>query len=562
MLTQSCALFWRGDLKYSAASEVLERVREDASGLDKAVGKAGQRRRMICLWIVFTSELIASLAAQLPSVYSFSTFVFYDPGSFLCADWLVAQHFTPTVDFGYPYGLLSLIFGRVVFALVGRTPAAYLAATLLLESVTALGLARLAVRWHWAVVVLLAVAIPHALQPAYLALTHPLEAVLLVHAIADLFAGKRPRALALATACVFVKPSMAYALGLALVVLLAASLRRERRPGSVAHFIAPFVPATLTGLACAAVSALYFGWRPLANSVLPLVGIKSYVALDFGFFGNGKTFWWPEAHRFVDFARYYATTPAGFWLLASLLLGVWGVVALSRSRRATNAPERETLVVLAALHFFFIFVMFAWPGSWTYYSYLLVAGVCVGLQFSERRWWALATLLLLALTGLTQTYQASVNNWRYSERTSLTIGLWADGQQRDEWSRVIELGRRCPLLFLHNGCANLFFPEMQSPQAYFLSPAMQTPREIASLRQQIEQASVVVSFNHAAVLDAWCWPELADQRAQFETTWRGLYLTIHERKKPVLIPVRKTGRPTSYRSTTSRRSRRPATKAD
>ncbi len=524
-------------------------MREDVTGLEQADQKTGQRRRTIFLWAVFTFELIASLAAQLPTVYSFSTFVFYDPGSFLCVDWLVAQRFIPTIDFGYPYGLLSLIFGRAAFELIGRTPATYLAATLLLDSVAALGLARLAARWHWAVVVLLAVAIPHALHPSYLALTHPLEAALLTHAIADLSVGKRSRALALTTACVFVKPSMAYVLGLALVILLLASLWRER-PRSIADLVAPFVPAVLTGLACAAVSALYFGWLPLVNSVLPLDGIKSYVALDFGFFGNGRTFWWPDADRFSDFVRHYVTTPAGFWLLGSLLLGIWGLVALAPSRRSINAAQREALVVVAACHFSFIFMMFGWPGSWTYYSYLLVAGVCIGLQFSWQRWRAVAApLLLLALTGLAQTYQASVNNWRYSERTPVTAGLWADAQQRDEWSRVIELAHHRPLLFLHNGCASILFPEVQVPQAYFLSPAMQTPQEIANLRRQIEQASVVVSFNHAAVLDAWSWPEFADQRAQFETTWSGLYLTIHERRRPVLTPVRKVGRPTSYQST-------------
>ena len=537
-------------------------MKEYASSLGQADEKTGPQRRIIFLWIVFTFELIALLAVQLPSVYSFSTFVFYDPGSFLCADWLVAQHFTPTVDFGYPYGLLSLIFGRGVFAIFGRTPEAYLAATLLLESVTALGLARMAARWHWAVVVLLVAALPHALQPAYLALTHPLEGALLTHAIADLFAGKRRRALALTTACVFVKPSMAYALGLALVILLIASLWRERWPGSAAHYIAPFVPAILTGLACAALTAIYFGWLALVNSVLPLVGLESYVALDFGFFGNGKSFWLPEAHGFNEFVWYYLTTPAGFWLLGTLLLGVWGIVALIPSRREKNVAERETLVALAVCHFFFIFVMFAWPGSWTYYSYLLVAGVCLGLQLSKWRWLPLAPALLLAITGLTQIYLASVNNWRYSERTPTTAGLWADGQQRDEWSRVTELARRRPLLFVHNGCASLFFPEVQTPEAYFLSPAMQTPREIASLRRQIEQASIVVSFNHAAILDAWNWPEFADQRAQFETTWRGVYLTIHERKKPVLTPVRKVSRPTDYPPATSRRSRRPAKRRD
>jgi hypothetical protein len=41
------------------------------------------------LWAVFTLELLALLLLQLPSSYNFSTFVFYDPGSIMRAEWLI-----------------------------------------------------------------------------------------------------------------------------------------------------------------------------------------------------------------------------------------------------------------------------------------------------------------------------------------------------------------------------------------------------------------------------------------------------------------------------------------
>jgi hypothetical protein len=133
------------------------------------------------------------------------------------------------------------------------------------------------------------------------------------------------------------------------------------------------------------------------------------------------------------------------------------------------------------------------------------------------------------LTGHEQRYRGVAGDWRHSTRAAETAMLWADENQRAEWSRVMEMARRKRLLFLHNGCASQLFPEAQSPPSWFFSPGIQTPVEIASIRRQIETADVVVTFNHAAILDPWTWEEFADLRAQFAVTWRGVYLTIHER---------------------------------
>src|SRR5262245_40618185 len=199
-------------------------------------------------WMVIALELTALLLIQLPAVYNFQTFVLYDPGSTLRADSLLAQGLSPTIDFGYSYGMLSLLYGRLLFALGGRTPAIYLVGTWLMEMLIALGLARFAIRRGWASRGLLIVAAPHAVSPIYLALTHPMEAALLIHAVADLADGRRARALALTSACVFVKPSMAYALGLALLIPLAWRLWREsgHKERLFKYLFTTLAPAALT----------------------------------------------------------------------------------------------------------------------------------------------------------------------------------------------------------------------------------------------------------------------------------------------------------------------------
>ncbi|HKQ80542.1 MAG TPA: hypothetical protein VJ810_43010 [Blastocatellia bacterium] len=490
-------------------------------------------------WTVFALELTALLLIQLPAVYNFQTFVLYDPGSVLRADSLIAQGLSPTIDFGYSYGMLSLLYGRLIFALGGRTPAMYLVGTWLMEMLMALGLARFAVRWGWASRALLVVAAPHAVHPIYLALTHPMEAALLIHAVADLADGRRARALALTSACVFIKPSMAFALGLALLIPLAWRLWRERASNErlFKDIIAAFAPAALTVAFCVALIAGYFGWRPLLNSIMPLTASRSYAALGFGFFGNGRKFWWPELNGAGDFIRYYLTTPAGFWVAASLsLCALCAAAIIGFKAEGAKANDRETLIAVTACHLFFIVALFAWPGSWAYYSYLLVLGVGAGISLFRsgvtlRFHWACAMLILLALTGHEQRYRWVSGDWRHSERAAETAMLWADEKQRAEWARALEMARRKRLLFLHNGCAGQLFPLVQSPPSWFFSPGIQTPNEIAAIRRQIETSDVVVSFNHAAILDPWTWEEFADLRAQFTATWRGVYFTIHERDR-------------------------------
>jgi hypothetical protein len=528
-------------------------------------------------WTVFALELTALLLIQLPAVYNFQTFVLYDPGATLRADALLAQGLSPTIDFGYSYGMLSLLYGRLLFALGGRTPAMYLFGTWLMELLIALGLARFAIRWGWASRALLIVAAPHAVHPIYLALTHPMEAALLIHAVADLADGRRARALALTSACVFVKPSLAYALGLVLLIPIAWRSWRGRAGEAppIKYLIKTFAPAALTVSLCVALIAGYFGWRPLLNSVMPFTGSRSYAALGFGFFGNGRRFWWPEMNGAGDFILYYLTTPAGFWIAASLsLCALCAATTLGFKADGAKANDRETLVAVTACHLFFIVALFGWPGSWAYYSYLLVLGVGIGISLFrsgetllERRSeealkdaeiteqaekshkvfsffrvfsyfrafrvsrfsWGYALLMSLALAGNEQRYRGVSGDWRYSARAAETAMLWADENQRAEWARVVEMARRKRLLFLHNGCASQLFPTVQTPPSWFFSPGIQTPVEIAAIRRQIETVDVVVSFNHAAVLDPWTWEEFADLRAQFAATWRGVYLTIHER---------------------------------
>lgn len=493
--------------------------------------------------------------AQLPTSYEFANFVFFDPGVTLRTDKLLELGFTPTVDFGYPYSLLPLIVGRAFFALAGRTPAAYVVFMFLAEAAILIGLWRLAKRFGWWIAAFLLAAMPHAIIPVYVHLTHPLEAALIVHAIADLTVGRRARALALATVCLFVKPSMAYVLGFLIIALAIVELARRRE--SLKSFFAFLRPAIITGAACLTISSAYFGLKPTVSALIPINGAQSYKALGFGFFGNGKTFWLPKLDGAAQFAKYYATTPAGFWIVCTLLIAIFGLASLwsfvnSFSTKTHEGARRkpgssifffvssscsfvgekfETLIVIAVCHFVFLFTFFGWPGSWTYYSSLLAAGVALALAtFRVRPVW-IAAMIVIALAGNIERYQITVNAWRWMQRSPESAGLWAFPDQRDEWSHARKLAGDRRIFYFNNGCAELLYPNIDSPVSFFLSPDQQSPLEFDHLRQQLDLAAVVITFNHPPVLDPWNWPEFAAQREKFEEIWRGVYLTVHQRKR-------------------------------
>jgi hypothetical protein len=300
-----------------------------------------------------------------------------------------------------------------------------------------------------------------------------LEAALIIHALADLSSRLYARALALATTCIFIKPTMAYVLGLVIVILMIMHFRRQRTWGMAV--VRQFIPATLVGLVCLISIVCYFGFTPLKNTLLPLTGRRSYEALDFGFFGNGRSFWLPETGTASAYVQHYLFTPAGFWLTCTILLGVCGIFSVRKLLQESSAWH-ETLLAIAVCHFFFIFVLFAWPGSWTYYSYLLVIGAGIGATIHGFRPIWIGLLILLAVLGHAQRYQYTVNAWKWSERTPETAGLWAHRDEREEWRRVRAIAERSEVFFLNNGCAELLFPR-RARAGQFLSLARRANAE-------------------------------------------------------------------------------------
>jgi hypothetical protein len=98
----------------------------------------------------------------------------------------------------------------------------------------------------------------------------------------------------------------------------------------------------------------------------------------------------------------------------------------------------------ALLHLAFIFLFFGPAGSWTNYSYLLIAGAAAVPIERQLHRYALYALIVVAVSTYYAVIRESIAAWRSTSRTPVTANLWSPTEVGDEWSRVLALckGRR------------------------------------------------------------------------------------------------------------------------
>ncbi len=496
---------------------------------------------------VIAAILLASFLAQWPTqqVADWKLFSFYDPGTILKGDWLLAKGLVPTVDFGYTHGLVGLLYGRVGFALLGRTPWAFLALTLLVELGMAWGLARILVATgmarRWPVLLLVLIGLPMAVMPAYLTLTHPLEGMLILLALAAQAEGAavrkwgtgggKAKALVLMTVCLFVKPSMAYVYGFLLVVLI---VWEER--GRLGRIVWTMLPAAVAMAVMCVLLGMRFGWMPVVRTVLPFTGAKTYATTGFGFFkASGQAFWMPE-HLWM-----YVATPVGIFLVAALACAAGGGLGLGKVLRRPTvggmtaesmATRRnwELLLTIGFLHTAFLLGFYGWMGSWTYYSYLPVLGLALfGLLVFEKL--RMQVRVFVGLTGLMVLSHRELvgrvyDGWFHKTPVATAgpgaePGLWRYSLDYDQWMQALAEVKDKPAVVMTNGFLFDLPENIEMPAAWFPEPGIPTASEIMRVKRQVADADYVILWNEYGEgvghpdLSLWGSEEFAPERGEF-----------------------------------------------
>jgi hypothetical protein len=482
--------------------------------------------------ILLIVEVIALAVFQSPNE-RFLRYIGFDSGVDLTMQDLLRRGFRPTIDFGCIYGPLPLLINRVWYAVAGLSPRAFRVEVVLGTCLTAWGMARFA--WvrrvgaaGWALIVL---AMPDVLFPSYSTFVHVLEPALLVHGLAEQARGKRERALALATAACFVKPSMGYVYGFMLLVGIALASKGAGR----GYWVRSLGPAAMVGMILAVVTAVAFGVTPVVRMLVPTTGAAVYRLEHYGFFhGAGREFWILPGVSLPGYFRY----EVGFWLLGSAWL-IWGDLEgswrLARGRATgEEAVDDEVVACCAGLHAVFVTCFFGHRMSWTYYFPILILGLAALAKGSRCRVliaWGLAAMLLVNdRSKLSQTYR----DWSTSAPSRKdTVGLWATPAERQEWLRVLELtrGQQPVLLTTIEGSVPLV-PRFAPPVAAYFCPGLTLSVEARRKASQLALAQMIVT----AIPRDWrgftLWPELRAAMEGCEPVFEGETFRVYRRVQP------------------------------
>jgi hypothetical protein len=516
------------------------------------------------LFAILALEVLALFVARLAGTLQFDNFAFADTGSNLTVVYLINHGYRPTIDFAYHYGLLPLMFGRLWFGAFGLTPIACTSTMPVLDILLIWGMVRFAAneRVNIAGILIILLTASVTIFPSFINLTHGIEPIFLLHALADQAGGNRRRALVLTTFGVFVKPSMSYFLGFILLSYLFFDCFRYRTQ-PIRAFLTEAYPALLVGVVTGSTLALTFGIVPVMHSILPSAGLTMYRAADFGFFnGAGRLLLSPPGATW----SYYFTTIAGPWIAYTAILSMAAITVTIR-RGAESRESRpidrtsEVIISCAILNLSFVLFFFGNSFSWIYYFYILVLGLAATGRLGIR-WEILVACLAFAVpltkadnrisqslashqitprnivgstivantipgaTGLTYQY------WFTTRPTPETAGLWAASSEREEWVQVLAIIRGHRTAMLESaGCADLLFSEFVPPVTLFLIPGGVGPSDLSRKLQQLGSSSMIVMpRSHRGILKET--PEIGAMiHRDFSVVFQGDIFTVFSRNR-------------------------------
>jgi hypothetical protein len=521
-----------------------------------------------------------------PLLYNFNKFAFWDSGSYLVAHYLLQRGDQPFSYFGWQYGLLPLLLQELGFRLFGASPASFLCLSVPCVLTVAMVMGRIALLERalaGRILVLLSLPLILAFPPD---MPHSLETALLSLGLLSQFKGQHGRALAFATAACFTKPSMGYLYGLVLLLFVYLDSRESMvlpnsgdnvpRPSCaqvrgiettglanqwaglrLSDPIAVLLPSVCTAFGLFVLLSTTFGWKSVLCSLLPLSGARAYRALHLGWAGVATQLLYFPGLKL----GYYFGTPVAFWVIATLYLTAAAVMVWMTAGSGGHwTANRELILTCAILHLGFITLFYGFPASWTYYAYVLVAGVLAteacpvpaslreilpsrpGAQALANRgrneaWPAGRTMtgalcILAALANYSGT-DSAWSSWKTMQANASTAGLFASPGERAEWNHVVSLAKhQSAALFTNCGEAQLLFPWIKAPAGAFFVAGVATDSEILRKKRELHTAGAVIVPTIPGLgnqIRDWPGTEFSDVLADMTLVFKGTYFEVYKR---------------------------------
>ena len=250
-------------------------------------------------------------------------------------------------------------------------------------------------------------------------------------------------------------------------------------------------------------------------------------------FGQGREFWALPGGGLRDYFRY----EVGFWGLGTVTLIGGGLAALGRLARRASDPEvardDEIVATAASVHVAFVCLLFGHRWTWVYSLPYLILGLAI-LARRGRAWrWLVCGLAVLLLISDRSKATAMLARWRDEAPSPVTLGLWANSQERAEWARARELTRGQHAVF-YGTCegAAVLFPDLAPPTGGYLVPGNMIPVEVDRKAAQIAAAPWIIAYHLPD-------PDRFEHRARIDAAFRGAepvflgqYLQVYRRDPP------------------------------
>jgi hypothetical protein len=504
----------------------------ESPGMTATVAASEQQSftpRYLTLVVLFSLELLVISVVRLPESMRFDRYAFCDHGANLTLQYLIAHGLRPSLDFGYHYGLLPALVGRIWFAFFGATPWAYQGAMVVANLLCAWAIAKILSQLKIGAIGLAFafITLGYSFQATYINFAHAIEAVLLCHALAEQARGSRANALALAAVAIFSKPTMGFVYGLLLVILIARDLGRA---GFTRHrLIGAFAPAATVCVSLATLLSLVYGPNTFFHTALPIEGATAYKSMKYGLMGAGHGFWDPKGLPWI----YYFIDVAGFWIASTLFLfGATLLQLRNHDQRQVSLRRTEVIVTCAILHLAFLALFFGNQWSWIYYSYFLMIGVALACDLGPAGRRVGLALCALALLSWTDVAYWTYRWWQTTAPDSATAGLWAPAEERNEWLKVRAMtGGQRTLMLDDMGATELLFPGFENPVSLYLTRGLMTRGDIDRKLEQLSGAQVaVVPITISACSGIPDAPEFRDALKDFDLAWSGKHFEVFRRR--------------------------------
>jgi hypothetical protein len=432
-----------------------------------------------------------------PIVFSFRYWVQGDRSNFLNLDYLLSDHLRLGVDTFYSYGLLPVLIQHELFSFFGRgyRPLIWcnLAALVILAACWTLVVGRLPGQRRWLITIIVLSPLLLSVNPVF---PYSLVQLSMLSSLVLLLYGKPEIALAVATIGCFSVPSLPLLLTslIALYMIFDWWLGGHRSAGRLAL---RFVPGIAAYLLLASGLGLVFGFGSVRATALPLLGARFYSEAGLGKLGSLLAFLYPPGHSTKYYIAYYVGSPATWFVVCVVTLGIFGVLALARIVRQRHIdPPRAAVVICAILLLVYSFVAFGGPGQHLNYDPILAFGMLIGISLLPVGSRRSAALLAFALLGcMANAWQLAKTGkaWLKTRPLAETASLYADPGWTREWSSILRTSTQHKVLFLSNGTGvHHYFPSLQSPQSWYLGPQLMFPNDKARVRAQLREADVIV----------------------------------------------------------------------